>query len=144
MPRFRLTAPKLKTLEKHVMQACVQLVTLRGYRAERLHNGKSRWPGTEGKPARWVTQGEPGRPDYLVARGDCPAFYLETKRPGGQLSPDQELFHMHVKRSCGLETLVVDSVEDFNAWLDERERRLHIMHLERGFGLAVADEKIDP
>ena len=80
MARFHLTSPKVKQLEKHVIEACLDLLWLRDYRPLRQHSGKFKTVDD-----RWITIGEAGIPDYAVAR-----FMVEFKRPGGGLSPEQE------------------------------------------------------
>ena len=114
---FRLTpdgAPKLS--EKDVAKACVQFLALRGWKAERLNVGTFKT-----KDGRWHTEGYTGRPDYVALHKRHPAFYLETKRPDGKLSLDQEKTIFEIAHCFGIAIVTVHGVEELIRFLDEHE-----------------------
>ena len=113
MPRFRLTSPPKPNVEDDVKLACLDLLRLHGYRPERLHSGLFRTPD-----GRWIRSGQPGLPDYAI-----PRFYLEVKRPGGELSHTQRLKTAELAQGWHLETAVVDSVEALAEWLARFENK---------------------
>jgi hypothetical protein len=51
-----------------------------------------------------------GWPDFQIFHADGRCAFLEVKRPGGRLSPDQQRIADHMKRA-GHRFEVVDSVE---------------------------------
>ena len=51
-----------------------------------------------------------GWPDFQIFQADGRCAFLEVKRPGGRLSPDQQRIADHMKRA-GHRFEVVDSVE---------------------------------
>ena len=112
---FKLRAPRLKVSENDVEKACRDVLNLRGYRLHRLHCGKARFPdGT------WVQLEEQGMPDWLCVHPAHPAFYLETKAPGGALSPAQRWMHK-ILSAWRLPVVVVDDAMQLVAWLREHE-----------------------
>jgi hypothetical protein len=58
----------------------------------------------------------------VVVHGRYPGFYLETKVPGGKLSDEQRLEHMHSERGFGIRVAVIRRIEELIAWLEEHER----------------------
>jgi len=115
-PRFRLKSPKLLQLsENDVRRACLDVLRYRGWWPIRQHVGLFK---TVDK--RWIRIGENGDPDYAVMR--APGFFVEYKRPGGVLSDDQIARIQDLKQFYGLETVVVESVEELIEWLDRHER----------------------
>ena len=115
MSRFRLTSPpKPKLSENDVERACLDVLRYRGYRPVRVPAGKYRTPDVQ----RWVQIGEPGMPDYVI-----PQFFLEVKRPGGELSLVQQLKISELTQGWNLETAVVDSVEALAEWLARFENK---------------------
>lgn len=115
MPRFRLTAQRLKVTENHVEKACRDLLNLKGYKLHRLHCGRARFPdGT------WVQLEERGTPDWLCIHPVHPAFYLEAKAPGGALSDAQRWMH-RVLAAWRLPVVVIDDPAELAAWLREHE-----------------------
>ena len=116
MARFRLKSPKVKESENDVERACLDLLSYRHYGVERLQSGKFKLID-----GRWLTFGYPGRPDYLTIHPDYPGFYLEVKRPGGQLNADQQ----RKISEFGLQAFgvaVIDSVLVLDEWLDRWEK----------------------
>jgi hypothetical protein len=72
------------------------------------------------KDLRWISIGETGDPDYAVIK--APSFFLELKKPGGELSAEQRDKIFQLKQFYGLETVVVESVEELIEWLDRHDR----------------------
>ena len=115
---FKLKAPKVKLREKDVIQACLDLLRMRGYYPQRQHCGVFKT-----LDGRTVTVGEKGTPDYTVTHRSRPAFHLEVKRPGGDLSPEQILKHAEMRQGFGLWIVVVERVEDLAKFIAEHEGR---------------------
>jgi hypothetical protein len=115
MSRFRLTPPKIKLSENDVRRACLDVLRLRQWWPIRQHVGSF-----QTRDQRWVHIGETGDPDYAVIKP--PSFFLELKRPGGALRDAQRARIFQLWKAYGLETVVVDSVEELIDWLDQRER----------------------
>lgn len=107
---FRLRPPKIKLVENDVERQCLDVLRLRGFNPIRLQSGKLKTPD-----GRWVTIGEVGIPDYAI-----PQFFLETKRPGGRLSEAQQTKIFELEKCWGLETVIVESVDELILWLDRR------------------------
>ena len=113
---FRLRSPgKLQLSENDVRKACLDVLRPRHWWPIRQHVGKFRTPDD-----RIVTMGQPGDPDYVIVRP--PSFFLETKRPGGKLSDTQWIRIHQLQQFYGIETAVVESVEELIEWLDRPER----------------------
>ena len=115
-PQFRLKSPQLRLSENDVESACLDLARLRGWWPIRLHAGLFRSPDAR----RWIRGVEKGTPDYILVK--APSFFLETKRPGGELSPEQRQKIFELEKFYGLKTLVVEGVEELIDWLDLLER----------------------
>lgn len=107
---FRLRPPKIRLTENHVERQCLDLLRLRGFNPIRLNSGKFKT-----KDNRWITIGEVGIPDYVI-----PAFFMEVKRPGGELSPEQTQKIWELEKIWGLQTIVTDNVAGLIEWLDQR------------------------
>ena len=117
MNRFSLTAPKVPKLkEKGVAEACCNYLLLRGWWPQRLQVAKVQLPD-----GRWFVAGEKGDPDYVVIHVRYPAFYMETKRPGGKRSPAQVQKHYEMTAAYKLTVVTIDSVERLASWLMEYE-----------------------
>lgn len=113
---FRLRSPAaLKLSENDVRKACLDLLRLHHWWPIRQQVGRF-----QTKDGRWIRIGETGDPDYAVIQ--APSFFLEFKRPGGELSREQIAKIHQLKQFYGLETLVVDNVEELMEWLDRHER----------------------
>ena len=117
--RFRLTSPKIKTIEKHVRDQCITLLNLRHYWTRRMNVGRFRTVD-----GRWHTEGKPGDPDYVVLHEFYPGFLLEFKRPGGELSPEQQQRHLEITLGYQITIVIVDNLEQLERWLDEYEKRI--------------------
>ncbi len=117
MPKnpFGLKPPRLQLSENDVRKACLDLLRLHQWWPIRQHVGLFRTPDQ-----RWIRMGEPGDPDYAVIKG--PSFFLELKRPGGELSKEQRDRIDVLQRFYGLETVVVEGVEELVEWLDRQVR----------------------
>jgi hypothetical protein len=115
-PKFRLKSPRLLQLsENDVRRACLDVLRMHRWWPIRQHVGLFK---TVDK--RWIRIGENGDPDYVVVK--APSFFVELKRPGGILSDDQIARIQDLKQFYGLETVVVESVEELVEWLDRYER----------------------
>lgn len=118
MPRFRLTPPKpLPISENHVEKQCTDLLKYRGYYPVRLHSGVFRT-----KDNRFITVGERGLPDYAVLHRTFRGFFLETKKPGQGVSPEQAKKHWELRKAYGLAVVTIARIEDLIPWLDEHEK----------------------
>lgn len=114
MARFRLTPPgKVKLVENDIERQCLSALRYHGLHPIRLQSGKFKTHDN-----RWISVGEPGLPDYVI-----PRFFLETKRPGGELSPEQDRYIWEAKYIWNLETLVIDDVNTLIRWLNENIKR---------------------
>lgn len=119
MAHFRLKGDRLQLSENDVRKACLDVLRAHRWWPIRQHVGVF---NPIGRPKSIVTIGEVGDPDYVVI---CPpSFFLETKRPGGKLSEEQRKRIDLLKQFYGLETVVVESVEELVAWLESHERKL--------------------
>ena len=118
MARFRLTAPKIQPLEKHVVEACITILNLRHYWTKRLNTGVFRT-----LDGRWHTEGTKGDPDYVALHRTFPGFLLEFKRPGGKLTPEQYERHYEIRLGYQIDIAIVDSTEALERWLDAHENR---------------------
>lgn len=96
-------------------RACLDLLRLRHWWPVRQHVGLFKTAD-----GRWIQIGEKGEPDYAVIK--APSFFLELKRPGGVLSDEQRAKIFQLEKFYGLETVVVEGVEELMEWLDRRER----------------------
>ena len=105
---FKLTSPrKLKVVENDVEAAGRDLLRYRRLYPLRQNAGRFKTADN-----RWITIGEPGIPDYVI-----PRFFVEFKKPGGQLSQVQRDKIYQLETFWDLETAVVESVEDLLRWL---------------------------
>jgi hypothetical protein len=115
-PKFRLKSPAVLQLsESDVTKACLDLLRLHHWWPIRQHVGLFKT-----KDKRWIRIGESGDPDYVVVR--APSFFLELKRPGGELSLEQIARIHQLRQFYRLETVVVESVEELMEWLARYER----------------------
>lgn len=113
--RFQLKPPGLHISENDVRKACLDILRLRQWWPIRQHVGRFKTIDQ-----RYIVIGETGDPDYVVVKP--PGFFLETKRPGGELSPEQIKRISDLKTFYGLDTVVVESVEQLIEWLDRHRR----------------------
>lgn len=109
---FTLKHTRLR--ENDIEDACLDLLRWRKYYPIRLQSGK--FKTVDG---RWITVGEPGLPDYVI-----PAFFLETKRPGGKLTPDQEQKIWELEAGYELQTAIIHEARDLTVWLDRYEAKI--------------------
>lgn len=115
--QFRLRSPQIQLSENDVERACLDLLQLHHYLVLRLQSGLFKTPDD-----RWVRLGAKGLPDYAALHQVHPGFLLEVKRPGGSLSPDQQLKIREIQLGYHLAIVVVDSVEGLIQWLKQHER----------------------
>ena len=71
---------------------------------------------------RFLRIGTPGLPDYVVVHRSRPAFFLETKRPGGTLNPAQVRMRWELQSAYGLEVCVAESLDELMAWMRNHAR----------------------
>jgi len=127
MPKqFRLTPPKIS--ENDVEFGCMQVLQYRGYRPIRLHAGRWRSPDLK----YWIKGVDMGTPDYICIHPKYPAIYVETKRPGGKLSPEQEQKIWEIKEGYHLHVAVVDSPGALTELLNQHEQRATTAWLKLG------------
>jgi hypothetical protein len=65
--------------------------------------------------------GEPGLPDYVCVHQRHPAFFLETKRPKGELSPAQIRESWVLQTAYKLAVTVAQDVDTLLEFLDCHE-----------------------
>ena len=116
---YRLTPFRPKITEKHVKDACVTLLKLRGYFPLRVHSGRART--LDGKRVMDLSSGMSGLPDFACMTGKGISFMLELKRPGGCLSNQQLITISHLTQGYGLAVAVVSSVEELARFLNIHE-----------------------
>jgi hypothetical protein len=116
--RFRLTPPKTNIVEKHVVEACVDYLRLRGYWCIRQHVGLFKTPDN-----RWIRMGTPGIPDYATIHARYPGFLVEFKRPGKDLADGQRTKFEEIRQGYSLAVVKVDSLEELVLWLNRHEIR---------------------
>ena len=114
-PRFRLRPPSVDVSENDVKKGCLDLLRLNGWWPIRQHVGLFKTPD-----GRFVHMGVVGDPDYVIVK--APSFFLELKRPGGELRPEQSDRIFQLRQFYGLETLVVDGAEELMEWLNRQKR----------------------
>ena len=113
---FRLTPPPIS--ESDVIAGCKTVLALHRYWLVRLHAGV--FQTLDGiRKIRGVTK---GTPDYACLHGFYRNFLLEVKRPGGVLSPDQELQISLLRRNFELPIVVVETVDQLCNFLAKHER----------------------
>ena len=111
--RFQLKGDRIQLSENDVRDACLEVLRHHHWWPVRQHVGRFR---PVAHPNDVVTIGSKGDPDYLVVK--APSFFMETKRPGGKLSDDQRRRIDQLQQFYGLETVVVESVEQLVEWLE--------------------------
>lgn len=114
MAHFRLTPPRLKLSENDVEKACLDVLRVRHFCPLRLQSGRF-WTLDK---KRIVTVGEPGIPDYVI-----PKFFVECKAPGQSVSEVQREKIWTLEKHWGVETAVVESVEELMEWLARKQGR---------------------
>jgi hypothetical protein len=116
---FRLKPPpKPRLSENEIERSCLDILRLRGYLVLRQQSGLFKTPD-----GRWIRLGEKGIPDYAAVHRLHPGFLLEVKRPGGQLSPDQQNKIQEYRVCHRIAVAVIDSVEALSEWLNEHETK---------------------
>ena len=113
---YKLTALRLN--ENDIEKACKDVLKIRGWYAVRIHCGRFRSPDLK----RWLTGEPPGTPDYFVAHELYPAFLLETKRPGTQLTDIQRYRVWEIQQGYRIAFFKADSAHALSLWLDQHER----------------------
>lgn len=112
---FRLTPPTIR--ESDVARACCAVLYYRGYFPVRIPTGLY-----ETVDGRKVKVGDVGIPDYVAIHERHPGFFLEVKRPGGHLRPEQRSKIGQLRAGYRLAVAVVDSAQALVEWLDAHER----------------------
>jgi hypothetical protein len=114
---FRLRPPQLPKLrEDDIERACLDLLAYRGYYVIRLQTGMFRT-----KDNRFIQVGKRGLPDYVAVHQHHRGFLLETKRPGGALSPAQEKTIWEIQVGYRIPVAKIDHIEQLSPWLDIHE-----------------------
>ena len=108
--------------ECEVVDECLQLLALKGWRTHRLHCGRAQFPG-----GRWVTLEPQGTPDWLVVCSGRPAFYLEVKRPGKRATAVQLTMHRMLRDGYQMKIAVVDGAAMLGVWLEKNYPNRGIM-----------------
>lgn len=131
-----------RALESDVAAAILDWLRLKGWRVERItaesyiQSVTVQCPACHTAFTRNVSRlhkrheiVEEGTPDYIaVATGHvlkakllsllCPYFYLELKRPGGQLRTSQKIWHSDAEKR-GIPVCTADSLEALQKWMGE-------------------------
>jgi hypothetical protein len=113
---FRLAPPQPS--EADVKAGCMTILDLHHYFVVRLHAGTFQTLDCQRK-LRGVTK---GTPDFGCFHGSHRNFLLEVKRPGGELSVDQEIQIQVLREQFGLPIVVVETVEGLCNFLAQHER----------------------
>lgn len=117
--RYRLTCARPpKSSENDVEAALKDWLLTHNWYPVRLQSGLMRTPDH-----RFLRLGTPGLPDYVILHERQPAFFLETKRPGGVLSPAQVRTRWALAHGYGLPVCVADSLEKLTEWMKANGRR---------------------
>ena len=129
MSEWNLKSQKLHVSEKDVTKGCLDLLRLHQWWPIRQHVGKFLPPKALSllcpecrnalRKAHWLTIGETGDPDYAVIK--APSFFLELKKPGGELSDAQYDRIFQLEKFYDLKTVVAEDVAELIAWLDRHE-----------------------
>jgi hypothetical protein len=98
--------------EADVLRACLGYLRLRGFVHFRVNGGAMAVPASGGRKRFVRFTSARGVPDIIaVAPGSGRFIGIETKSPGGRLTPDQEAFANAVRKAGGI-SLCVRSVGD--------------------------------
>ena len=112
---FRLTAQRPS--ERDVIAGCKTILGLHHYWVIRLHAGVFETLDQDRK-----VHGVPkGTPDFACLHGRHRSFLMEVKRPGGKLSPVQEIQIAVLREQWELPVVVVESVDELCNWLAKHE-----------------------
>ena len=110
--KFRLTSSKLKLTENDVEKACLDVLRAHGFYPLWQQSGKF-WTLDK---KRVITVGEPGIPDYVIPWG-----FVEVKAPNRDVSEVQRQKIWTLEQHWGLETAVVQSVDQLLEWLAQQQ-----------------------
>ena len=135
------SAGRLRLSEADVTEQCLDFLRVEGWTCIRQHVGKFIPLADKDKDDPTViTIGEKGDPDWLVFKVYSSRlaylFFLELKRPGGRLRPDQKLKHIAL-RQAGWLVCVASGRDQLWEWMAknglarEPDRR---MFVRRGTG----------
>jgi len=114
--------PEMRLLEREVTRQIKDYLEWNGWRAFRNQVMTS-----QNHAGGWVSAGEKGQPDFLflyyfrpglAPMGGCMHLWVELKRKGEPLRPDQVEWHFkEIKRNALV--IVVDDFEEFRTWYEE-------------------------
>lgn len=121
---------RLRRNENSVERQCCDWLRVRHYYPIRLQSGLLRT-----RDDRLIRIGVAGLPDYVVIHPRFPAFFLETKRPGGAMTPDQKTMAWKLA-GYGLPVAKADDVAVLQAWVTEHEQQA----CEKWFGITAGNE----
>lgn len=113
---FRLRPPKIS--ENDVEAGCMTILALHTYWVVKLHAGV--FKTLDGN--RYVRGVKKGTPDYACLHEFHRNFLLEVKRPGGDLSPEQECEIEMLRLRYRLPIAVVENVDELSEFLKRHER----------------------
>jgi hypothetical protein len=113
---FRLRPPSIS--ENDVEAGCKTILALHSYWVVKLHAGVFKTLDDR----RHVHGVPKGTPDYACLHGRFRNFLLEVKRPGGELSADQEGQIEVLQQHYGLPIVVVETVDQLCNFLARHER----------------------
>jgi hypothetical protein len=113
---FRLTPPAIS--ENDVEAGCMTILQLHSYMPVRLHAGV--FQTLDGR--RHIHGVKKGMPDWACLHEFHRSFLLEVKRPGGELSSDQQVQIALLKAQYRLPIVVVETVDQLCDFLAQHER----------------------
>ena len=64
-----------------------------------------------------------GMLDYVAIHANYPGLFIEAKRPGGELRPDQVTKIYELEQGYKLGVAVVDSPQELSEYLNDHEQR---------------------
>jgi len=112
---WKLRAPRAS--ENDIEAGCKTILAMHGYWVIKLHAGTFK-----SLDDRRHVKGVPkGTPDYACLHEFHRNFLLEVKRPGGELSWDQQAQIKLLRLQYRLPIVVVYSADDLSAFLEEHE-----------------------
>jgi len=107
----------LELSENDIRKACLDLLASRNWYVHRVWCGPF-WTYSKVQ----VLQGAPnGTPDYLCVHSRYPGFFLETKRPRGELQPVQQATRRTLELGYRLAVVKVDDPRVLREFLDQHE-----------------------
>jgi hypothetical protein len=106
---------QLPTTESEVLRGILGYLSAMRIIAWRQNTGAVKTPGTTGRD-RFVRYGFPGLPDVIGVLPGGRALFIEVKKPGGRVRPEQRAF-LDAATRAGAVAFVAYSMDDVDARL---------------------------